>query len=168
MDHFALPEDELARAQEQGTLWRDFQGYTTLRASDTVALGVSGIGFVGGAFTQNVKSLLQHAQLLGEGRLPVERGHWLTYDDRRRRDLITQLMCNFRVDLGPEAERDFGPELVRLRGLARDGLVELQGSYVLCTPLGRLFVRNVAMAFDAYLARRASAGEARPVFSRTA
>jgi oxygen-independent coproporphyrinogen III oxidase len=162
MDHFALPDDELAQAQGERRLWRDFQGYTVERATDTVALGVSGISSVGGAYGQNVKSLARHAALVGEGQLPVERGCWLSDDDQRRRDIITQIMCNFWVDLGAAAA-DFGPELERLRALESDGLVSVRGGEVTVTPLGRVFVRNVAMVFDAYLGRQRE----RPTFSRT-
>ena len=165
MDHFALPDDELARAAGERRLWRDFQGYTTLRAADTVALGVSGIGKIGGCYAQNVKTLPPHEALLAEGRLPIERGHWLTEDDQLRSDAITQIMCNFWVDLGPDAAGRWARELEALRAHERDGLVTLAGATVTLTPLGRVFVRNVAMVFDAYLGRGKSAQ--RPTFSRT-
>jgi oxygen-independent coproporphyrinogen-3 oxidase len=165
MDHFALPEDELSRALDARLLWRDFQGYTTQRAADTVAIGVSSISAVGDAFAQNVKSLARHEEAVFAGRLATEQGHRLSEDDKRRRDVITQLMCNFWVDLGDSAEERWGAELARLRPLADDGLVTVKGGEIAVTPLGRMFVRNVAMVFDAYLRR--DRPEARPTFSRT-
>lgn len=165
MDHFARPDDELALAEARGTLWRDFQGYTARGDLETVAIGVSGIGLAGGAYAQNVKSLRHHAEAVAAGRLPVERGHRMSEDDVVRRRVITELMCNFRVDLGPEGARRFANEIERLRPLEQDGLVALEGDRVRVTALGRPFVRHVAMAFDAYL-HRPRRGE-RPTFSAT-
>ncbi|HYO72741.1 MAG TPA: oxygen-independent coproporphyrinogen III oxidase, partial [Archangium sp.] len=162
MDHFAVPEDELALAQQRRELGRNFQGYTVKAAQDVVALGSTGISDVGGAYAQNVRALPYYYQRVREGRFATERGIQLTEDDRRRRAIITQLMCNFWVDLGEHGPRDFALELERLRPLEDDGLVRREGSQLEVTPLGRLFVRNVAMVFDAYL-RRAE----RPRFSRT-
>jgi oxygen-independent coproporphyrinogen-3 oxidase len=162
MDHFAVPEDELSRAQERRSLGRNFQGYTVKAASDVVALGATGISDVGGAYAQNVRALPYYYERVREGRFATERGIRLTEDDRRRRALITQLMCNFWVDLGEQGTRDFAEELERLAPLEDDGLVRREGTQLEVTPLGRLFVRNVAMVFDAYLRR-----SERPRFSRT-
>lgn len=159
LDHFARPEDELARARARGELWRDFQGYTTRRASDTVAFGVSGIGDVGGAYVQTEKGIGAYERALAEGQLPIERGLVLSEDDRRRRAVIIDLMCNGRVELDPTY---FAPELERLGRHVTDGLVTLDGATVTLTPLGHVFMRNVAMVFDAYLEK-----QARPTFSRT-
>jgi oxygen-independent coproporphyrinogen III oxidase len=163
MDHFALPGDELARAQRDGTLWRDFQGYTTLRAGDTIGLGLSSISDVGGAYVQNEKVLSRWQQAIEAGRLPTERGILRTADDERRRALITDLMCNFSVDLGDDAVR-WAQEVDSLRPLVREGLCVIDGRHVAVTPLGRPFVRNLAMKFDAYLGQNTAQ---RPVFSRT-
>jgi oxygen-independent coproporphyrinogen-3 oxidase len=163
MDHFAVPEDELARAQARRSLGRNFQGYTVKAASDVVALGSTGISDVGGAYAQNVRALPRYYERVREGRFATERGLRLSEEDRRRRTIITQLMCNFWVDLGEAGERDFAPELERLQPMEQDGLVRRQGSQLEVTPLGRLFVRNVAMVFDAYLRGAA----APPRFSRT-
>ena len=162
MDHFARPDDELALAQEQGTLWRDFQGYSAGRGgAGTVALGVSSISDAGGAYFQNVKTLPKYAAALDRGELPVERGHVLDADDQRRRQIIGEVMCRLSVGLtGDEAERFAAP----LRALEREGLCALDGTRLTLTPLGRVFVRNVAMVFDAYLDRD---GARRPAFSRT-
>ncbi len=162
MDHFAVPDDELSRAQAERRLGRNFQGYTVQAASDVVAIGSTGISDVGGAYAQNVRALPRYYERVSQGRLATERGLALTADDQRRRAVITRLMCNFWVDLGPDAASDFAPELERLRAFEDDGLVKRTGTQLELTPLGRLFVRNVAMVFDTYLA-----GAERPRFSRT-
>ncbi|HEY6867149.1 MAG TPA: oxygen-independent coproporphyrinogen III oxidase [Candidatus Eisenbacteria bacterium] len=175
MDHFALPEDELSRAIEARTLGRNFMGYTVQSARDMVALGISGIGDVQGAYVQNVKKLPDYYGALRAGRFPVERGYALDEDDVVRRYVITQLMCNGRVD-GAEIERLFGipfagtfaaelAELTAPGSPAEHGLVAVTPAGIEVTALGRLFVRNVCMIFDRYLRARSS-GE-KPVFSRT-
>jgi oxygen-independent coproporphyrinogen-3 oxidase len=138
-----------------------------------VAVGVSAIGDVAGAFSQNHKSLAHYYEAIDAGRFPVERGYALTADDKVRRYVIAELMCNFHVDgtalrdrFGITLREYFAPELERLAapdGLADDGLVRLEGDSLAVTPRGRLFVRNVCMVFDTYLA----AHEGRPTFSRT-
>jgi oxygen-independent coproporphyrinogen-3 oxidase len=157
MDHFALPDDDLGQAQERRTLGRNFQGYTVKAASDCVAFGVTAISDVQGAFVQNVRPLKAYSEAVDGGRLATERGIAVSTEDRRRREVITSLMCNFSVDLGQEGATHFAPELERLRDHERDGLVRLDGTVVEVTPLGRLFVRNVAMVFDAYLTGAAGA-----------
>jgi oxygen-independent coproporphyrinogen-3 oxidase len=161
-DHFARPHDELARALDEGTLWRDFQGFTTRRAPATVAVGVSGISDLGGAYAQNGRSLAGYARAIAEGRLYTERGLLLTDDDRQRRTIIVDLLCNGRADLGEDAGARFASELEQLAPLAADGLVLTDGRFVRLTTLGRTFARNVAMVFDAYLG-----GAERPAFSKT-
>ena len=173
MDHFALPGDGLAIAARRRRLHRNFMGYTTRPAPDSVAIGVSAIGDVGGAFAQNHKTLAGYYQALDAGRFPIERGYALTADDRLRRYVITELMCNFHLDFGEVRARFdirpadyFAAEFAALRepdGPVSDGLLEVGGSGLTVTPRGRLFVRNVCMAFDRYL----SAHQGRPVFSRT-
>ena len=173
MDHFALPDDDLALAARERRLHRNFMGYTTRPASDSVAAGVSAIGDVRGAFAQNHKTLARYYQALDAGEFPIERGYALSDDDRVRRYVITELMCNFRVEFaqvaarfGVSPEDYFEPELASLAvpdGPVRDGLLEIAGDGLTVTPLGRLFVRNICMAFDTYLA----AHQGRPVFSRT-
>jgi oxygen-independent coproporphyrinogen-3 oxidase len=149
MDHFALPDDELARAADRHALGRDFQGYTVERAPQTVGVGVSSISNLGDAYVQNLKSLGDYEAAVAAGRLPAERGIRLDADDQRRRDVITQIMCNFEVDLSG----NWDEEIASLQPLADDGLVVLDGNHLQVTELGRLFVRNVAMVFDAYLRR---------------
>jgi oxygen-independent coproporphyrinogen-3 oxidase len=175
MDHFALPEDELARAVEARVLNRNFMGYTVQSARDMVALGISGIGDVQGAFVQNTKKLPEYYAALEAGRFPTKRGYALDADDLIRRHVITELMCNLHLDI-LEVERLFGltfaryfaPELRELTGPASpatDGLVRVTADALEVTPLGRLFIRNVCMVFDRH--RRARVTTAEPVFSRT-
>jgi oxygen-independent coproporphyrinogen-3 oxidase len=172
MDHFALPNDELSRAQRDGRLWRNFMGYTTVRAPDLVGLGISAIGSVGDTFAQNEKKLSRYYAALDAGRLPVERGYALSDDDVVRQHVIRSWMCQFEVDKA-DVERRFGvrfddyfaSELATLqREFVPEGLVRLAPEAIRAEPLGRLFPRNVAMVFDAHL--RAKRGDG-PVFSRT-
>jgi len=160
MDHFARPDDELSQAQSRRTLTRNFQGYSVRAASDVVAVGVSAISDVGGVYAQNTHSISRYGSAVARGELATERGVPLSADDVVRRRIITQIMCNFFVDLGPSAEEEFAGELSRLRELAGEGLVTVNGPEVEVTPLGRIFVRNVASIFDGYLT-----GHGRP-FSR--
>lgn len=173
MDHFARPDDELARARREGRLRRNFQGYTVIPADDVVGLGISAIGDVRGAYVQNHKKLSLYEQAIAAGTLPVERGRARTEDDEARRAIIHDLMCNFRVDFAP-IERRFGlrfrerfaEDLARLAAEEREGLVEIGEDSIRATPAGELFVRNIAMAFDRYW-REKHETSARPVFSRT-
>jgi oxygen-independent coproporphyrinogen-3 oxidase len=169
MDHFALPADSLAVARQRGTLHRSFQGYTTHASRDLVSLGVSAIGQVGGWYIQNHKTLDRYGEALGRGELPTLRGVTMTEDDVLRKDVIQQIMCHGVVDI-PAVERRhgvrfdsyFAAESKRLLELRDDGLIECGESSISLTPRGRLLMRNVAMAFDAY----ARVGADRPVLSR--
>ncbi len=170
LDHFALETDELARAQRDGTLFRNFQGYTVRPAHDTVAFGMTAISDVGGAYAQNAHRLKDWAPAIEAGRLPIERGAALTPDDVLRRHAINQVMCQLRLDLrdvevrfGPAARAALEQDLAGARELEEDGLVTLEADVLRVTPLGQLLVRNVAMLFDAYLKRPAT----KPQFSRT-
>ncbi|MEZ5286135.1 MAG: oxygen-independent coproporphyrinogen III oxidase [Vicinamibacterales bacterium] len=175
MDHFAVPEDELARALDARALHHNFMGYTVQSAEDMVALGVSGIGDVQGAFVQNAKKLTDYYAALDEGRFPVMRGYVRSDDDEVRRFVITALMCNGHLRKAEVAERFgvafddyFAPEIDALTGPgspAEDGLLVVQPDALELTETGHMFVRNVCMAFDRYLGAR-TAGQT-PVFSRT-
>jgi oxygen-independent coproporphyrinogen III oxidase len=160
MDHFARPDDELAEAQSRRALTRNFQGYSVLAATEVVAFGVSAISDLDGLYAQNTHSIARYKDSIAEGELATERGFACSADDVRRRAIITQIMCNFHVDLGERAEQEFGGELARLRELEMEGLVSVSGSEIEVTPLGRVFVRNVASIFDAHL------GEGPSPFSR--
>ncbi|PXX96404.1 oxygen-independent coproporphyrinogen III oxidase [Halomonas sp. LBP4] len=162
MDHFALPEDELSLARENGTLQRNFQGYSTHADCDLIGLGITSIGKVGDSYSQNVKETAQYQHRLAEGRLPVMRGYRLNDDDRLRRDVINALMCHGRIDFATiEAAhgivfRDyFADALAELEEMAADGLLAIREGEIEVLPAGRLMMRNAAMAFDAYLARSA-------------
>jgi oxygen-independent coproporphyrinogen III oxidase len=158
MDHFARANDELAVAQAQGRLQRNFQGYSTQRGSDLIGLGVSSIGNVGPTYYQNEKQLDAYYASLDAGRLPVARGMELTGDDLVRRAVIQALTCHFRVSIESielayliDFKSYFADELRDLRRLEADGLVEMADDWIVVTPRGRLLVRVVAMAFDRYL-----------------
>jgi len=158
MDHFAKPGDELAVAQRQGRLTRDFQGYSSGGDGDLVWLGVSAIGRIGPTHVQNLKQLDEYYGALDHGALPVLRGLQLTPDDLVRRAVIQALACQFRLSKESIAigylvdfDRYFAPELEELRRLAADGLVEMDDDWITVTPAGRLLVRAVCMVFDKHL-----------------
>ena len=169
MDHFALPDDELVIAREKGTLQRNFQGYSTHAQCDLIGLGVSSIGMVADSYSQNVKELSQYYARIDQGLLPVHRGYRLNDDDRLRREVIVDLMCHGRIDFA-KIERNhgivfveyFADALAKLAEPVADGLVQISDDAVLLLPQGQLMMRNVAMAFDAYLG-----GEQKGRFSRT-
>jgi oxygen-independent coproporphyrinogen-3 oxidase len=173
LDHFAKPDDELARAQRAGTLRRNFMGYTTRAGVDLVGLGPSAISELHSAYAQSERELEAWQDAVGAGGLATLRGHRLTRDDQERRWVIQRLLCDagveapaFRARFGAGLRERFAPELARLAELAEDGLLELaaDGS-IAVTPLGRLVLRTLAMAFDAYLPGQQ--GAARPLFSQT-
>ena len=161
MDHFARPGDELAVAQRQGRLQRNFQGYSTYPESDMIGLGISAIGRVGPTYYQNEKRLDDYEAALDAGRLPVARGIELTSDDLVRRAVIQSLSCHFRVSIESielayfvDFYRYFRDELADLRQLEKDGLVEVNPEWIVVTPRGRLLVRSICMVFDRYLRER--------------
>ncbi len=160
MDHFALPDDELALAQQCGSLHRNFMGYTTHADSDLIGLGVSAISHIGNSFSQNPRDLPGWQHAVEAGRLPVFRGMRLSDDDRLRADLIQQLMCQAEIQIlalerryGIDFETYFADDLQRLRPLQDDGLVFKARERILVTARGRLLLRNIAMCFDRYLHR---------------
>ncbi len=168
MDHFARPDDELVRAQRQGTLQRNFQGYSTRGGCDILGLGMSAIGRIGNTYSQNARDLPGYYMALDNVRLPVVRGIALDADDVVRRAAINELMCHGVLDMRAFGERHgivfvdyFADELTRLRQLEADGLVELGAGVLSVTSRGRLLLRNVAMCFDAYLSREAQTPQPR-------
>ena len=170
-DHFARPDDELCVAQEQRTLTRNFQGYSTHGETDLVAFGMSAISGLGSAYAQNRRDLASWQARIDAGELPTMRGLWLDEDDLVRREVITRLLCHGRLrkreiteQLGMDFDVAFAPELERLETLERDGLVHLDAEEISVTLLGRIFLRVVGMTFDRYL-RREEAG--RTLYSRT-
>ncbi|MCC8403923.1 oxygen-independent coproporphyrinogen III oxidase [Paraburkholderia sp. MMS20-SJTN17] len=161
MDHFALPTDELARAQAQRTLHRNFQGYSTRAECDLIGIGASSIGKVGDVYAQNARELPAYTGAIDAGQLAIARGIRLSADDRLRRDVITQLMCNlelsfdeFEAAYGIRFADTFAPELVRLRAYEDDGLISLNARKLEVRMAGRMLVRNLAMVFDRFLGQQ--------------
>jgi oxygen-independent coproporphyrinogen-3 oxidase len=162
MDHFALPDDELAQAQARGGLHRNFMGYTTHADSDLIGLGVSAISHIGTSFSQNPRDLPAWQTALDDGRLPVFRGMFLSDDDQLRADLIQRLMCQGEIPVsalerryGIDFREYFADALAQLAPLADDGLVQIGEERIEVTARGRLLLRNIAMCFDHYLQRPA-------------
>lgn len=161
LDHFALPDDSLARAQADGSLRRNFQGYTTDSAQTLLGLGASAIGSLPQGLVQNVAQELGWRAAVAAGELPVARGVAITPDDRFRGEIIERLMCDLQVDLGAVCARhgrdlaDLNSERAQLADFVQDGLVLLQGDRLIVTELGRLVVRSVCAVFDTYFAPEA-------------
>jgi oxygen-independent coproporphyrinogen-3 oxidase len=158
MDHFAKPGDDLALAQRQGRLHRNFQGYSTHADSDLVSCGVSAISAVGATYSQNAKTLDAYYDALDRNELPVARGVRLGMDDVLRRTLIQRLMCQFELSIAAIEQafpivfrRYFERELEALAGLEADGLVSVSAEWISVSLKGRLLIRNVCMVFDRYL-----------------
>ena len=163
MDHFALPDDDLAVAQRRGLLQRNFQGYSTHADCDLLAFGVSSIGKVGANYYQNVKSLDDYYARLDEQIFPIERGLTMNRDDVVRRAVIQALMCQFELFYAPfesnyliDFADYFAEELTLLQPLVADGLLELNADSITVTAKGRMLIRSVAMIFDGYLRTKAT------------
>ncbi len=163
MDHFARAGDELAVAQRNGTLQRNFQGYSTQAGTEILGLGMSAISQTPNSYRQNHKELRSYQEALKEGQLPWSRGYVLTAEDHRRRDTIHRLMCDLRLDFAEQSDRlgiDFkaryASELNALGSMEKDGLLQRTKRGIEVTPAGRFLIRNIAMTFDAYLDRSAS------------
>ena len=161
MDHFAKPGDELAVAQREGKLHRNFQGYSTHSDCDLVALGLSSIGKIGPTYSQNYKDLEDYYAALDRDVLPIKRGLELNDDDLVRRAIIQALMCHFVVHKASfsttyriEFDEYFAAELIELREYEREGLLEISPQFIRVTPKGRMLIRNVCMVFDRYLRTR--------------
>ncbi len=169
MDHFARPTDELAVAQANRSLQRNFQGYSTRGGSDILAFGMSAISQTEGAYWQNLKDLPAYAEAVARGQLPVHRGLKVSAEDQVRREVIMEIMCNLGLDfarlgrrLGVRIEEKFAAEIDGLSDMEADGLLRRSSQGIEITDLGRLLVRNIAMRFDP---RLPTSGERR--FSRT-
>lgn len=172
MDHFARPEDELCRAQDDRSLHRNFQGYTTKAGCDLYAMGVSSISGLEDVYAQNWRDLSHYYQALDEDRWPTMRGVRVSDEDKLRRSVINRVLCHsvvvkseiereFKIDF----DRHFAAELERLSELERDGLVKTNADSIEVAGLGRIFIRNVAMVFDGYL--NSPDNEHTRLFSRT-
>jgi oxygen-independent coproporphyrinogen III oxidase len=171
MDHFAKPEDELTRAQEEKTLYRNFQGYSTKSGADLYGFGMSSISNFGNVYAQNVKTLQEYYAVLDAGKLATHVGYRMTEDDHLRKYVIMRLMCDLELDIA-EVERRFGIDfsgyfqdaIIQLQQFVGDGLVEITADSIIIIGEGRLLLRNIAMCFDAYLDQMK---KDKPVFSRT-
>ncbi|HOX72873.1 oxygen-independent coproporphyrinogen III oxidase [Dokdonella sp.] len=171
LDHFALPDDDLARAQREGTMQRNFQGYSTHGDCDLIGLGMSSIGHIGRSFHQNARDLLGYYAAIDAGHLPMQRGKLLDDDDVIRADVIQRLMCHGELDMRAFGEhhgiafREYFPvEMERIDALQADGLVVVTADRLTITARGRFLLRIVAMCFDAYL--DAAPDGARPTYSK--
>jgi oxygen-independent coproporphyrinogen III oxidase len=172
LDHFARPDDEICKAQDSRTLHRNFQGYTTKAGCDLYAMGVSSISGLEDIYAQNCRDLDGYYKSIEAGRLPVMRGMQVSTEDKLRRSVINRILCHTMLvkseieqDFGISFDEHFAQEIVDLHLLERDGLVQMTNTRIEVTPLGRIFMRNVAMVFDEYLKKERSA--ATQVFSRT-
>jgi oxygen-independent coproporphyrinogen-3 oxidase len=161
MDHFAKPDDELAIAQREGKLHRNFQGYSTHSDCDLIGFGVTSIGRVGDAYIQNVKELDQYDELIKQHKLPVFKGVELNDDDKLRREVISQLICHFDLTYANienafsiKFTDYFANELMALIPMQTDGLLTLFANGIKVLPAGRLLIRNICMVFDSYLAHK--------------
>lgn len=158
MDHFADPRDELSEALDERRLYRNFMGYTVVQADEMAGVGPSAIGEIGGCYAQNQKRLVYYYRAIDKGRLPTSAGCVLSLDDTIRRWVIRKIMCNFYLDtsemfdrFGIQYDTYFEKEETALRKFYDEGLLAKDGRNIMVRPLGQLFVRNVAMVFDAYL-----------------
>lgn len=158
MDHFSLAKDPMTKAYFNKTLWRNFQGYSLKLAEDMIGFGVTSIGYIDSAYLQNVKEIGEYSSAIQANRLPIQKGFLLSQEDLLRRWVIQRLMCHFELDKR-EVERQFAISFdqyfssarPKLDELKRGGLLEETQDHLLPTPIGKLLVRLIASAFDAYL-----------------
>ncbi len=162
MDHFAKPHDELAVAQREGKLYRNFQGYSTHSDCDLVGIGITSISQIGPCYSQNQKSSEDYYRVIDSGELAVLRGITLNHDDQLRREVITQLICHFELTkaaveqaFGIEFDTYFATELAELADMVADGLLRLEPERIVVEPRGKLLIRNICMVFDRYLRDKA-------------
>ena len=173
MDHYVLPGDELALAQQEGRLQRNFQGYSLHMADDLLGLGVSAISHIGDFYLQNERELQSYYQMTDQGHFPSTKGCKVTQDDKLRRHIIMSLIAELKLDIG-ECNKQFGieftamfqRELEVLRSMEQDGLQTIDDQQITISHRGRPFLRNICMPFDAYLDNHQGDSEA-PQFSAT-
>jgi len=171
MDHFAKPDDELAVAQRNKTLYRNFQGYSTKAGCDLYGFGMSSISQFNDIYAQNEKTLKEYYNAIDEGRLATFQGYRMTKDDHIRKFVITKLMCDFELD-PREVEKEFSinfdeyfeESILKLSDFIHDGFIKKENGHYIVSPNGRLIIRNIAMCFDAYID---SLVKEKPIFSRT-
>ena len=173
MDHYVLPNDELAIAQREGRLQRNFQGYSLQMADDLLGLGVSAISQMGDFYLQNEPDIKRYYQRIDAGELPIARGFKSSIEDDLRRHIIMSLISDLKLDTAEcnrqfsiDFNRDFSEEIFSLRSMEKDGLVEVSNEQITVTQVGRSFLRNICMPFDAYLGNH-SGDRPPPRFSAT-
>ena len=174
MDHFALPSDSLAKALDSGGLQRNFQGYSTHAECDVIGVGVSAISRVNDGFSQNVTEISKYKEAISKGHIPIKRGVTLNKDDRIRSDLIQQIMCDGSINYSQFSESHdiffhqyFREELCSLYDLEVDGLIQMTDQGFIVTNKGRIFLRNIAMKFDAYFNQTTLQNTEQPRYSKT-
>jgi len=157
MDHFAKPDDELAIAQRKGSLYRNFQGYSTNADCDVIGFGVTAISKINNAYSQNIRSIEDYHKSLEKNKVPVYRGYKLTNDDEIRREVISQLVCHFEIEYGKVEDlfkinfKDyFSEELVMLQQMEKDSLIIINEDMIEVLPTGRFLIRNICSVFDVY------------------
>lgn len=162
MDHFAKPDDELAIAQQQGVLHRNFQGYTTQEECDLLGMGVSAISLLGDSYAQNQKELKHYYTQVEETGIALHKGLVMTEEDCLRRDVIKQLICNFKLDYSQiekqysiDFKTHFAEDLALLEPLVQDGLIEIGNQGLTVSAKGRLLIRNICLCFDTYSRQQA-------------
>ncbi|MDU8923472.1 oxygen-independent coproporphyrinogen III oxidase [Pasteurellaceae bacterium LIM206] len=162
MDHFAKPDDELAVAQQNGVLHRNFQGYTTQEECDLLGLGVSAISLLGDTYAQNQKELKRYYADVDDHHTALHKGLVLSREDCLRRDVIKQLICNFKLDFAPietryqlDFRQHFAEDLTLLAPLVKDGLLEISSHGIQVSSKGRLLIRNICLCFDTYSRQQA-------------
>lgn len=172
MDHFARPNDELAVAQRERTLHRNFQGYTTKAGADLYGMGVSSISGIGACYAQNDRGVETYRERVEKRGIATMRGYRLSEEDLLRRAVISRILCHgvlhkseIEREFGIAFEEKFSAEMDRLAPFVSDGLLEMDGGVIRATLLGRIFIRNIAMVFDTYL--EAQKADTRPLFSKT-
>jgi oxygen-independent coproporphyrinogen-3 oxidase len=172
MDHFAKPGDELAVSQQNRTLHRNFQGYTTKAGADLYGMGITAISGIQNAYAQNQRDIPTWEKAVNERGIATMRGYHLSEDDCLRRTVISRLLCHTIVlkeeisrEFGIDFDRYFAEELTRLEPFREDGLIVLDPNEIRTTPLGRIFIRNAAMLFDPYLEKQHL--NAKTLFSKT-
>jgi oxygen-independent coproporphyrinogen-3 oxidase len=171
MDHFAKPDDELAIAQREKTLYRNFQGYSTRAGADLYAFGMSAINQFQNIYAQNYKELKDYYSRIDEGKFPTAVGYRMSQDDIIRKHVIMRLMCDMELTKSEVEEKFnikfddyFADSIQKLNEFVEDGLVELSGDKIKVSLMGRLVIRNIAMCFDAYIDKMM---KEKPIFSRT-
>lgn len=172
LDHFAKPTDELAIAQKNNTLYRNFQGYSTRAGTDVYAFGVSAISQFQDIYAQNLKNLKDYYERIETGDAATNVGYRMTFDDHIRKETIMQLMCHLQIDkraveqkFGIDFESYFAADLPKLDSFINDELLENNSERIFIKGAGKLIIRNVAMCFDAHLAAMTKVNK--PVFSKT-